>query len=343
MSPTPKKDRFFDNTRTSDSRRCLRFFYFRHERNWTQEGFSPPLAGGLAWHCAMDSLWTDAAARAKGQNLTDSAIIDKAFVAFEKSWAESDGTPMLEMSSEDAMRMSPRIPAIYLEMLHEYLDARANIFQDPTFELIACEQPFAVPLDPQDDTLFYVGRLDKVFRLKGKMYIGEHKTTAWYKKDGYFRPDWMDAFSLDSQIDGYLHAGHVLYGEELQALWIDGALVHKNIHDGFRIIPINKKIGQLDAWLWETLYQIGQIELNKVALLREREKKEPGPYLAAFPRNRHVCYSYGKACPYIEQCRGWSNPEVHEHPPMGFVESRWSPFDVLKLAEIGLENPDVAE
>ena len=76
--------------------------------------------------------------------------------------------------------------------------------------------------------------------------------------------------------------------------------------------------------------------MNRTALAAEREK-EPGPYLAAFPKNTNSCFSYGRPCPYIELCKGFANPEVHEHPPVGFVESEWSPFDVLKLAEIGLE------
>jgi hypothetical protein len=332
-------DRFFDNTRVSDSRRCMRYFYFRHERHWSFEGFNAALAGGLAWHCAMDSLWT-ALGTDDFQNMKTKEIVEEAFKAFEASWVESGGTPMLEMSPEEATRLAPRLPATFLEMLYEYVDARMSIFKDPSFKVLAVEKPFAVPLDPQDDTLFYVGRLDKTFEFKGKRYVGEHKTTSWYKKDGYFRNEFLESFSPNSQIDGYLYAAHVIYGEDLQAVWVDAALVHKTIHDGFAFVPVNRKHAQLDAWLWETRYQIEMIEMNRAALAKEREKGEPGPYLAAFPKNTSNCFAYGRACPYIEQCKGFANPETQEFPPPGMVVSAWSPFDVLKLAEIGLEKPN---
>lgn len=322
-------DRFYDNTRISAMRRCPRYFYFRHIRDWQPEGKSYALIFGSAWHSAMDSVWANLC-KEDAQNLTTQEVADAGYEAFIENWMENGLAHPNELSPEDAMDMRQRNPGVALEMLYEYVEERRDFLS--RVELLSIEEPFAVPLDPKDPSLFYVGRLDKVFKYKGQIIIGEHKTTSMYKKDGYFRADWIESFSPNSQIDGYLHAGHMLYGDQCNSVWVDAALVHKDIHDGFKFIPVERQTAQLDAWLWETRFWIDFIEHNADA---QPPDDFDGSYYAAYPKNTNSCNDYA-GCPYRGPCKMWADPS-NKGTPLWFEISHWSPFDELGLANIGLK------
>ena len=331
---------YYDNSRVSDFRDCARYFYFRHQKHWDGTGFSKAAFFGHAWHAAMDVVWArflHLGFEDDPQPLDEDSIIRDAFIAFEEDWAGNGGTRMNDMSPEDAKLLSPHTPMVALEMLYEYIDAREKILTSPDFELIAIEQPFAVPLHPDDDTLFYVGRIDKVFRWRGDVYAGEHKTTSAYRKaEVPFRSNFLDSFSPNSQIDGYLHALHMLYGDEAKAVWIDAALVHKERHDGFSWIQMERQLSQLDSWLYETKTWIDKMEVDKVELAHMREDYSPNDaYLGVFPKNTNSCMDYA-GCQYLELCKMIPNPEGRP-VPSGYTEKHWSPFDELELGKIGLK------
>lgn len=321
--------RLYDNTRISDWRRCGRYFYFRHVRDWTPDKKSAALIFGGSWHEAMDVIWAGYATTGKKEV---NNLIDKAHDAFVEHWVKSGMQHPDEISADDLEYLGARTPGVAKEMIYEYWDARQHIFKDPSFSIIEIERPFAVPLDPNDLSLWYVGRLDKTFKFRGHTIIGEHKTTTSYKKDGPFRSDFLDSFTPNSQIDGYLYAGHNIYGKNMQGIWVDAALVHKSIHDGFEFIPIERMLPQLDAWLWETHYYLDQIEGN-LSVLAERAVANVD-YLAAFPKNTGSCSNFG-GCPYSDVCRAVANPATLEEPPLGFKKEHWSPFDELKLEKLG--------
>lgn len=332
-------DRLYDNTRLSAFKRCPRYFYYRHRRDWIKEGVSAiALIFGSAWHRAMDSLWL--AYSDRRQILTVDQAVDGAHLAFMQNWienslpSESDLTGILSMKlvdmSDEEKDFRMRNPMTAKEMLWEYAEKRRAMFLDPSFELVAVEQPFAVPLDPDDDSLLYVGRLDKVFRYKGQLLVGEHKTTSAYKAGGPFRGTFLESFSPDAQIDGYAYAAHMLYGDEFKAVWVDAALVHKDIHDGFLFIPVERQLSQLDGWLWETRQWIHQIEVNDATVY------DLGEYMPAFAKNTNSCWDFFRACPYLSLCKMWADPSV-QGTPIGYVEEKWEPFKELKLSEIGLK------
>lgn len=330
------RDRFYDNTRLAAGKRCLRKFYYRHVVDWNTTSFQKHLAFGSAWHAAMDSIWTQMSQKPNRNSMTQE-IAEEAYSAFIENWMENNGPDPKELGPEELKELAPQHPLIALEMLYEYVDARRPFFNDPTFELIDVERPFAVPLDPSDDTLFYVGRLDKVFRKNGLIHIGEHKTTSMYSREGQFRGIFIDSFSPNSQIDGYLHAAHMLYGEKASSLWVDAALVHRTVHDAFKFIPIDRQDTQLDAWLFDTRWWIGTIEDNWNRIEKLKSKEIDSPYMEAFPKNTEACQDYARNCPYIGICKMIPNPLKEQRTPDGFVEDKWSPFERLELEKIGLE------
>lgn len=319
---------YFDNTTLETYRKCPRRMYFRHIRNWTGEGVALPLVFGLSWHAAMDVVW-----KLAGSTESDLTIQGKAFKAFLETW-QSEGLPYpLELEQEAAL--SPRTPSVAGEMIHHYIkNKRPVIFQ---FKVLEIEQPFAVPIFPDIADVMYIGRLDKVAQDRAGVYAYEHKTTSLYSKAYIFRSDFIESFSPNSQVDGYVHAGRMYYGNDFRSVRVDAALVHKTVHNGFKVIPINKAVNDMDAWLFDVQNWVLRLQTDKRTLRALIEEGEHlGETLRAFPRNTWSCFDKYGSCPYLEVCRQNSNPEHLDEPPEGFKEEKWEPFDVLHIDKLGL-------
>lgn len=325
-------NQFFDNTKVSTHRNCPRKYYYRHVEHLQGDGKSPALSFGLGWHDANDVMWAGLQAQ---ENHVD--IIKKAFLKWHERWTE-DGFPGMDsISPEEEKELKARTPTTALQMIEAYVATRGNqIGPGAEFELIAIELPFAVPIYPDREDIWYCGRLDKVVRDRhGGIYIIDHKTTAMYKREGGFRAAFLDSWSPDSQMDGYAFAAHMLYGDEFKGVYIDGALVHKTQTE-FCMIPVRRGIEQLDCWLWETRKEIESIKENMMQLKNAQGKT----FMPAFEKHTDRCFDYAAPCIYTDLCKGSANPymELRNHGlPMGFIQEEWSPFDVNKLNEIGME------
>jgi len=329
--------KLYDNTRLAAAKTCLRLFYFRHRRHWRKDGTGIPLVFGGAWHAAMDVVWLHL-----NQGESEEKTLTLAMIAFDEHWQSEGLRGMRDWTLADTEAYSPRTPGVAAEMLHCYIIARGDFIRN--IELIAVEAPFAVPLTTAPNSPLAIGRTDKVVGLKRPL-LGlragiwgiEHKTTAWYKKDGGFRNEWLESFSPNSQIDGYTHQLNMNY-EDARGILVDGALVHKTVHDKFKFIPCDRLLEQLDSWLNETLYYIDQIEEQDAKLAVEQNPSQQEKFLRAFPKNTESCAGkYMQVCQYRDICRFNPNPEILPEPPMGYIEEKWEPFDVLNLQEIGIK------
>lgn len=318
----------YDNSRISGMKNCPRYFLFRYILDWAPAQTSLPLIFGSSWHAAMDVIWENYKDAVK--NTTE--VVTLGTAAFVECWVERGMTHPDDMSPDNIDDWNPRLPQVASEMMYEYIDARSHIFTDPSFELLSVEEPFAIPLDPNNPNLFYVGRLDKKVRFRKSVIAIEHKTTTAYKKDGFFRNDWIDSFSLSAQVDGYQFRLRSEYGKEAGGVYIDGALVHKTVHEGFKFIPINRQEMYIDAWLFDTHYWISEIERHK-AIYKERAGLDT-PYLAAFPKNTESCTKYGR-CQFFDICTSVMNPAKLDGAPLGYKVEPWSPFEEIALEKIG--------
>jgi len=327
--PKPAKNlRLYDNTRLSTFRKCPRFFYFRHIRDWEAQTSKIALSFGKAWHAAQEVIWPGIC-DGKPKNV----VMKEAYAAFMVAWIE-DGWPE-KLSYEDEKELSPRTPAIGLEMIAAYVDERYRRISE--VEIISVELPFVVPLDPTDDSLFYIGKLDKVVQEKfsmKKIRGIEHKTTTAYRKDGKFKQAFLDSFSPNSQVDGYLYALHMTYPGKVGGIWVDAALVHKT-ETAFQFIPVEKRKEAMDMWLWSARYWIDMIEANTAHL----ETLSPDdPYMAAFPQRTESCFDYNSACEYIDTCKAWPNPIGRSTPP-GFRVHKWDPLEFVDAAPLLPQEP----
>ncbi len=316
---------FHDNTRISDHLRCNRLYYYRHRRGWVPTKIAMPLVFGSCWHAGQDILWK---AVKKGHD--DDVVVSLAMDAFFELWSEKYNLPGFhDMTDDEVATVGIRNLDTATGMYEGYVKARRSLIE--SMELLHVERPFAVPLWPDDASTMYIGRLDKEVLWNGRVWAVEHKTTTEYKKDGYFKASFIDGFNPNRQIDGYLHALHMEHGDKAKGVLIDAALVHKTVHEGFRLIPIEKTVEASDEWLWETQEEISNVKQNR---LREEALEGSNlPFMPAYPKNTQYCSHYS-GCPYLDICKGAQNPMSIQEPPMGYKEEFWEPFDELGLKEV---------
>lgn len=300
---TPSGNRFYDNSTLDSFRVCPRRFYYRHIRHWETDNVKTALIFGTCWHTAMDFIW-------KNPGCNDS----QAFEAFMTEWNKS------ELAEAESFDLFPRSPGRAMEMLRAYLDRYQSWLQ--SIEVVAIEKAFIVPLSFEQQNLFYVGKWDKLYK-EGDFYtITDHKTSS------SFASTWLNGWSPNGQIDGYLYAGHMEYGDFFRNVVIDGALVQKTKVD-FIKIPVERQAQMLDQWKWEVIDLIDQIWFYENELLRLRNEK-PENFLRTYPKCTTSCTSYYGSCPYLNLCKFVPNPELVETVPDGYVISNWKPFNIAE-------------
>lgn len=315
--PLTDRQKCYDNTRISQYKSCPRSYFIRHKLGWRPQGTATALIFGLSWHDAQDIIWE------YKDKFKPDELAALAASAFNKTW-ESNGMP-LDISVEREAQFAPRTPSIAHEMLYEYCQSRQHILKGS--ELVAIEQPFAVPI-PGMPGHWYIGRLDKVVDYQAQRLVIEHKTTTAYAIQGNFRGDYVDSWFMSAQVKGYQFGAGLYYGT-VNSVWVDAALVHKKIHDAFKFISVSHNYTLLEEWLQNTVRWITEIS-NEEERYAELGELAPG----MFKKNDESCFGKFGACPYIDICRTTPDPSKLKEVPAGFVYEVWEPFSVLGLEKI---------
>lgn len=312
---------YLDNSMLSDYRKCPRYYYLRHERGFVSTEARRPLIFGAAWHAAMGVIW-------QGFNkMSEDKLLRLAFQQFMNKWVEEGGPR--EMTLPLIEEWAPRTPMVAQEMLVNYLRERSSILGE--MKLLSSEQPFAVPIFPDRSDVWLIGRKDQRAIVGGRLRLIEHKTTTEYKVDGGFKLSFTESFSPNSQLETYLYADRVGEKKSAEEIWVDAALVHKNVHDKFKFIPVSFATEAMEAFLWETRDWTNRI-------LSEHERLEgssaKATHMTAFPRNDWSCQGKYGRCQFLDICRSIPNPAKLKQPPEGFKVEFWAPFDVLGLDRV---------
>jgi len=276
---------FASNSRLKTVKACLRKYYFNYERKLVKSGKAIPMNFGSCWHSAMDSLW---ASICWEKNYNRNSVIEKAFAIWKVEWAKL-GRPV-DIPLEVIKLYEPRTPGTAKEMLYNYFDQKLSWLQ--SIELIAIEQPFAVPLDPDNPTRFYIGYFDKVYKIEDKLYVKEHKTTTMYSIAEGVQSRYINSFDFDSQIDGYslgLKLRYIDSPETKMGVEVDIALVHKKQHDIFVTKTVNKLTVYDKSWLEDTIFWWDFMDMAMA------NKK--------FPKNDSSCQDQFGTCPYSDICQ----------------------------------------
>lgn len=309
---------YYDNTRLSDYKACPRQYFIRHILGWTVDygRVAAPLIFGGAWHEGQDAIWK------YGKSADQPTLTALAYEAFVKHWV-ANGYPE-DLDDVDYTRLNPRIPMVAKEMYWNYIEDRGSLLK--RCKVLAIEQPFAVPL-PGLDNCWYVGRLDKVIEDNGQRLVIEHKTTTLYRVQGNFDPNYLDSWWVSSQVKGY-QFGAGLYFQGIDGVWVDCALVHKKVHDGFRFVPISHNIALLEEWLTTT--RTWATEVTEAT----KRWKAGESVESCFKKNEDSCYGKYGACQFLDICRVTADPTTLNGVPHGYKEDRWEPFDILKLDKL---------
>jgi hypothetical protein len=263
----------------------------------------------------MDLLW---GCHSAGHS--QETCIAEAMRAFEEVWT-SNGYPLDDGSGlvSSYEGLEPRTPSVALEMFYGYYDRR-NEFMSKA-ELLSVERPFIVPLDTEGK-IFYIGKLDKTIRYEGKFAVVEHKTTTLYSKVEGIQPRYLESFSPNSQVDGYIFALKMLYGDQASYVFADIALVHKNWHDIFALQPMRKNDALLGEFVEDVHYWVSQIASAAASTY--------------WPKNTKSCFDYNSTCPYASLCRGLNFDDIKaryaEEPPPGYKIEIWNPVEELHLS-----------
>ena len=309
-------DKFYDNTMLSSYKDCPRKYFLRHIMQWRREGTATPLIFGLSWHAGMDVVWQHF------HQVDEGTLADLAMAKFLETWTEDGMDP--NPQGDLAKKLNPRLPSVARVMYENYIADRARTIASS--EIVAVEQPFAVPL-PGLDNVWYVGRLDKVARIQGQLTVVEHKTTTAYKIDGGFQGNYIEGWYSDSQVKGYQFGGSLFY-PGLTQVWVDAALVHKNVHDKFRFVPVQHNIEILKEWIADTRMWVSRLQAD-IAFF-----EDTGGLGCSFPKNENTCMGKFGPCGFLDICRTTANPDQLEEPPAGYCVEAWSPFDTFHIEKL---------
>jgi len=310
VEQTEKGLLYFDNTRVAGFMECPRQYYFRHIRHWRKPSKSTALAFGSGWHAGLDAIWSGAG----DKELTNEHLVDRAARAFEQEWEKAG------FSLDTIDLNEKRSPGLALDMFDAYVEKYRH--QIAKYNVLAVEQPFIVPV-LEDQDIYYIGRWDKVYEDRGRVYIREHKTTSLYRKEGNFDSNWISSFSPNNQVDGYSYAGLGVYGDRFDGVMVEGALVHKTVR-AFTVIPLKRAYQNLEAWLFELRYYIDEI-LDNMTMLKE--SGDQADYMMCFPKRTTQCSGKYGLCEYINICKyGDANP-ARMPCPADMEENEWNPFD----------------
>lgn len=310
-----RQSQHFDNTKVSAYKSCPRKYLIRHVLHWTIDlgtNKAPALVFGGAWHAGMDAIWG-------AQGTSGDVKVKLAVENFREHWVEN-GYPA-EPSFEEAEVLGARTPGVAHEMFHNYVQAREKMLEE--CNVLSIEQPVAMPFPDLMDT-WYIGKLDKVFEWNG-VHVGEHKTTSAYAIKGMFQPDWVDSWGSSSQVKGYQLLG-TMYYPNLRDVWVDGALVHKKVHDAFKFVPVSHSTPLLAEWITDTKRWIMDIQSD----LKEYEKVGDLS-TGAFKRNEDSCFEKYGRCPFLNICSTCADPTKLKEVPYGYKVEKWEPFDELRI------------
>jgi len=310
-----------DNSKLKSYKSCPRMFFLSHVNHLARESNAIPLVFGSAWGRAMDKVWELTCTDNPGLR---EDIVEAAYQAFLTYWQEQGLSVSVSKFNEGIY--GNRHPATALAMLRAYMAQRYGWLQQ--WELIGYEQPFAVKFS---DTL-YVGPLDKLVRDKatGEVAIIDHKSTGEYAKEGYFKANYLAQWKMSSQLEGYAWA----YGELAKAgvvpkpkgaavrIIIDAALVHKTVHDGFRLLEVEFSAQDLGAWYSdaEDWYAVLASNLELVS--------GHSVYSPAFPKNTDHCFHNNQRCQFYDLCLQNRALTTFKEPPLYFISNEWVPVDL---------------
>jgi len=233
----------------------------------------------------------------------------KALIAAIREWDHSLDDP-LEDENKSLYNCLCAIDFYFKEypMATDWLQPIDNADGNP-----AVEFTFAIPLQlkgPTGDPVLYSGRFDMFADFQGGVAVEDDKTTT------SLCAQWINSWTLDSQMTGYIWAGRE-HGFECSTAIIRGTSILK------RSFGTAQAIEQRTDWEIESWYNL--LHHNLYDMLEAYTKGEDH----FLPSYGQACKAYG-GCPYIQLCKkenwkDWIEPEFHEYI--------WNPLEIAGVKD----------
>lgn len=292
----------WDSTSLSALKTCPRLYQYSIVLGYEPRQRSVHLTFGILYHEALETYDHSRSAGVSHDGATCTAVLR----ALKSTWNKDLSRPW---SSGDSCKNRLTL----VRTIVWYLDAFA---EDPiqTIKLAngkpAVELSFrhSLPYEFREtwEPAILCGHIDRLGDIGGQTWVIDRKTTKHAIDDSFFK-----RFSPDNQMSAYSFAGRIVYNEPAHGVIIDAAQVLVN-GSRFRRGFAHRSPGQLDEWLKDTLYWIGEAERYAVANY--------------WPMNDKSCFNYG-GCPFREVCA--QSPEYRErYLEMGFSKRVWDPLQV---------------
>ena len=299
-----------DPTKVTELATCFRKYFFKHLLGWQADVPRNDLKWGEAWHVGQEHILLNGY-----DNLNVVRAFDKFLACYREKFPE-----------ETDELFSPKTPLRALQALTEYAELYQRDLDE--FEVLFTEISGTVPACTDPVRVLHF-RMDNILKYDTGYGSMEHKTKGGSITDGWFRQ-----WPLSFQVGTYHHALYCLYPEpEIKGMIINGAGILKTKFD-FRRLPIRKGREQMQVWLFNMNYWLGQLEYELIAL---RNSSESDPILLAFPQNPVSCEKYW-GCEFHDYCMAWANPLQHcEEPPLGSKQEFWNPMKKPYTHKMDLE------
>lgn len=261
--------RVLDNTALSDYQTCPRKYYFGMVLNRRSNQRSAALNYGTWWHTIMElhykgfdreTIHAVVLEKYTGQETPDDyRTISRVLMEYD-NYTKRYGTCEAESSSGSGTTLGTGVNGLV-------------------------ELPVELDIGTRHP---YAGKVDRVFELRQKNYIEDHKTTS------QLRSNWAKEWMNSQQMKGYCILGHVLTNKPIAGVRINLHVCRKSGSEferatlSFSQDILDECRETIDYWQW-------RIETSAI---NARE----GNIDAAYPPNYNACSGKYSMCQYAEIC-----------------------------------------
>lgn len=235
-------------------------------------------------------------------------------------------------SLQEVMQDDKRSPANALRIFEGY----CQHYEPMALKFHHVEVPFAMhigqvssPTPNSLETVYvprdvvYVGIIDAVLEMQGRIYVNDLKSTAWS-----ISQNWLDGFQMDQGLIGYTVAARELLGIDTQHALVHGIWIQsppksgkgKPLDEYFHTKELYWDQPQLDEWHQNTLNKVQEIVTKQTT---------NGPWIMDYGQN---CGAFS-GCDYRPLC--WSTPAARNQLiSMDYIKAIWTPLEDERLQKM---------